>query len=190
MLAAMTERQMNFVMAILTDPTNHTAAAKVAGFAEKSAHVEARRLLTKPKIAAAIALGEQLREDRTMITSDRTLHELAIVAFSDITHFEVKPGTNQVRTVQGIPEYMTRAVAQVEFMETEYEDEKGVPRFVRKTKIKLWPKVDALRLLAMYQKLLAGPGGINIMQGNVDQSVHIHQHQHNTWQFGDKKLTF
>lgn len=185
MLSELTLQQANFVLAYLRDPTNMTAAARAAGSPEKSARVAAQRHLGNPKIAAAIALGEQLREDRTMITTDRTLHEFAIIAFSDITMFEFRDGS--IATKPGVPEYMTRAIASMDLEEREWRSPDGVPRFERRVKIKLHPKNEALRLIALHQKILAGPT-VNVQVN--DNSVHTHQHQHNTWEIGGKRLTF
>jgi hypothetical protein len=184
-LEELPEMQANFVLAVLKDPSNFEAAARVAGY--KHAGVLANRLKQKPQIAAAIALGEQLREDRTFLTSDRTLHEFAIIAFSDITDFTVGPG-GRVTVREGVPEYMTRAISSVKWDVTTWtEDDETHTRV--KTEIKLWNKNDALKMLAMYQKLLSGENGINIVNDN-SKHVHVHQHQHNTWQVGDQRLTF
>jgi hypothetical protein len=47
-------------------------------------------------------------------------------------------------------------------------------------------------MVAMYQKLLSGDGGVNIGNLNIDQrTIEVHKHEHNTWDVGDgKKLTF
>jgi hypothetical protein len=147
--------------------------------------------MKRPGVAACIALGEQLREDRTMITSDRTLHEIAIIAFSDITDFEIGPG-GKVITRPGVPSYATRAIASVEWTMTEFEGEEGKARTQYKTKIRLWPKDTALRMLAVYQKLMSGEGiQVNQTINNDNRGqVHTHQHQHQTWQIGDTVLTF
>lgn len=184
-LSEMTTQQSNFVLAYLRDPTNITLAARAAGCAEKSAKVAGQRHLANPRIAAAIALGEQLREDRTMLTTDRTLHEMSIVGFSDITMFEFRDG--KVTTVPGVPEYMTRAIASMDLQEEEWRGVDGVPRFKRRVKIKLHPKNEILRLIAMHQKLLSLPGvTVNVN----DNSQHTHNYQHNTWEIGGNKITF
>lgn len=186
-LAALTERQQAYVLAVLEDPTSYEAAARKAGFAHPS--TEATRLRHKPRIAALIALGEQLREDRTFITSDRTLHELAIIAFSDIRDFRIERG-GRVATQDGVPLYATRAVSTVKWDETRWVDEDGIEHHRTKTEIRLWPKVDALKMIALYQKLLSGADGAGLTITDKSKHVHIHQHQNNTWAFGDNKITF
>lgn len=183
--------QQNFVMAYIMDPTDGAAAARKAGYSERRASATASELLNKPHVAACIALGEQLREDRTMITSDRTLHEIAIIAFSDITDFTVE-GAGKVSTRPGVPSYATRAIKSIEWSTTEREDEKGNPVITYKTKIALWPKDVALRMLAVYQKLLSGDGPVINATVNNDNrgQTHHHEHQHQTWQIGDLTLNF
>lgn len=192
LLLALPPLQQNFVMAYISDPSDQGAAARKAGYSERRCQATACDLMARPKVAAAIALGEQLREDRTMITSDRTLHEIAIIAHSDITHYEFRGG--EIRTKPGVPTYATRAIASVEWTETEFEVD-GKMRTQIKTKIRLWPKDAALRMLAVYQKLLSGEGGINLTQNTVVNNdnrgqLHVHQHQNQTWKIGDRELTF
>lgn len=182
-LAALPGKKGDFVLAVLRNPTNYTEAARVAGY--KFPNVESVRLVNDPQVAACIALGEQIREDRTFVTSDRTLHEFAIIAFSDITNFEVY-GKGQVRVKQGVPAYAVRAISSIKWKVHEWEDEKGF-HTQTETDIKLWNKNDALKMLAMYQKLLSGEGGVNL---TVDNSKHVHMHQHNSWKVGDNMLTF
>lgn len=185
-LSALPEMQANFVLAVMRDPTNFEAAARAAGY--KHAGVQATRLRHKPAVAACIALGENIREDRTMLTSDRTLHEFAIIAFSDITDFSVDKYDGTVSVREGVPSYATRAISSVKWKHKTWTED-GELHTQTETEIKLWNKNDALKMLAMYQKLLSGEGGSNLL---IDQSkhVHVHQHQHNTWQIGDKRVTF
>jgi phage terminase small subunit len=189
MLLALPPLQQNFVMAYVSDPTDGAAAARKAGYSERRAAATCCDLLARPAVAAAIALGEQLREDRTMITSDRTLHEIAIIAFSDITNFEFRRG--EITTKSGVPTYATRAISSVEFTETEFIDDKGNPRTTYKTKIRLWSKDTALRMLSVYQKLLSEPSITNNVTVNDNRGqTHTHTHMHQTWKVGDRELTF
>jgi hypothetical protein len=186
-LLELAPNQQNFVMAYLTDPTNGSAAARKAGYNGNVA-VRASKLLSYPPVAAAIALGQSLREDRTFITSERTLNELAIIAFSDISNFEVGPG-GKIRLKPGVPEYAMRAVSKAEYTVTEIDDGERTT-VTYKTKIHLWSKPEALRMLAMYQKLLSGEGGVNLTVNDNRGQVHTHNYQHNEWQWGDRKVKF
>lgn len=187
-LLSLAPKQQAFVLAYLADPTNGTAAARRAGYAESGAHVRANQLLNMPKIVAVIAAGQQLREDRTFITSDRILHELALIAFSNINDFYVSSG-GKITTMEGVPEYAARAISSAEFTVTEVEED-GKQTISYKTKIKLWSKTDALRMLAMYQKLLSGEGGTNLIINDNRGQVHAHNYQQNVWQWGSRSVKF
>jgi uncharacterized protein (UPF0147 family) len=149
-LEELTEMQANFVLAVLRDPSNFEKAARAAGF--KNPAVAAHRLRSKPAVAAAIAMGENLREDRTL------------------------------------PAYARRAISSVKWKHKTWTED-GELHTQTETELKLWNKNDALKMLAMYQKLLSGENGGNLMVDN-SKHVHLHQHQHNTWQIGENKVTF
>lgn len=183
-LANLTFLQQNFVLAILQDPTNLARAVRKAGYSalsDNAVRVKGSQLMSDPKIAAAIAIGQGLREDRTMVTSERTINELAIIAFSDITHYQVRPGINILEVKEGVPEYVIRAVSQAEFKTVVVDKPNGDVQTTYNVKIKMWNKTDALRLLALYQKLVSGEGGTVI--NNNTQNV-----QQNTWNFGGKEI--
>lgn len=182
LVLALAPNQQAFVFAYLANPTNGTAAARKAGYNGKVA-VRASKLLAMPKIAAAIAAGQLLREDRTFITSDRTLNELSIIAFSNIGDFEVGPG-GEVRTREGVPEYAMRAISSAKYkVRTIEEDDKVITTY--ETEIKLWSKPEALRMLAMYQKLLSGEAGVNMTINDNRGQQHTHNYQHNEWHWGE-----
>jgi phage terminase small subunit len=78
-------KQKRFVSEYLID-LNATAAYGRAGYKGKgsTATVNASRMLANANISAEIAKKMQKREERTEITQDRVLRELARVAFFDI----------------------------------------------------------------------------------------------------------
>ena len=71
-------------------------AAIRAGYAPNSARQEAYRLLTNADIEAAIAGLIQARSERTKITSDKVVEELAALGFANIFDF-MRIGENGVR---------------------------------------------------------------------------------------------
>jgi phage terminase small subunit len=81
---ALNAKQQAFVNEYLVD-LNATQAAIRAGYSERSAHELGHRLLQKPEVAAAIEQAKQARVERTQITADRVLEELAAVAFSKLS---------------------------------------------------------------------------------------------------------
>lgn len=187
-LEALPPMQANFVLAYLADPTHDAKAGRAAGYSEKGLYATVNKLKNKPAVANAIALGEQLREDRTHLTSSRTLHELAILAFSDITNYKVNPSTGDLSTREGIPGYATRAVQSIDWDVEVWTDDKGQVHSRTRTKVKLWNKNDALKMIAVYQRLLNPEAASTVIDNS--KHLHLHEHQHNTWQFGDQKITF
>lgn len=66
---------------------NATASAVRAGYSKKTAEVIGYENLRKPQIKAAIQEAMQDREQRTEITQDRVVRELAKVAFANGTTY-------------------------------------------------------------------------------------------------------
>lgn len=79
----LTAKQRAFVREYLID-LNATQAAIRAGYSEDTARAIGCENLTKPDIAAAIEAAMKNRAERTDITADRVLKELAKIGFSDI----------------------------------------------------------------------------------------------------------
>ncbi len=79
----LTPKQRAFVREYLID-LNATQAAIRAGYAEVSASAEGSRLLGNVKVAAAVEAAMKSRAERTDITADRVLKELAKIGFADI----------------------------------------------------------------------------------------------------------
>ena len=100
----MNARQRHFVQEYLIDP-NATRAAIRAGYSKKTARSIGQENLTKPDIAAAIQQAQGERSERTQVTADMVVQELALHAFGRIGDFynkdtgrllgmtELSPGT-------------------------------------------------------------------------------------------------
>lgn len=80
---ALNDQQQKFVNEYLVD-LNATQAAIRAGYSEKSAAVIGFENLRKPNIATALQERMDARSERTEITQDMVLRELAKIGFSDI----------------------------------------------------------------------------------------------------------
>lgn len=79
-------RQRQFCIEFIVD-NNGTQAAIRAGYAENSARQTAAKLLSKANIQAAIAELKKEQEARTIGDADKVIHELALIAFSDIKKY-------------------------------------------------------------------------------------------------------
>ena len=78
----LTPKQAEFVRQYLVD-LNATQAAIRAGYSERTASKIASELLGKTGVREAIATAQAKREQRTEITADRVVSELAKIAFAD-----------------------------------------------------------------------------------------------------------
>lgn len=83
MTSELTARQRRFVDEYLVD-LNATQAAIRSGYAPSGARTEGARLLANADISDAIAAAQLKRSQRTKITQDQVLTELAKIGFSDI----------------------------------------------------------------------------------------------------------
>lgn len=115
---------------------NATQAAIKAGYSQKRASELGWQLLQKPTIAAAIAAAMQARSERTRITADRVLEEIAAIAFAHMGQYATWHD-DQVRLTDS-SEVDPRAVSEVSQRVTRYGNSIG---------IKLHDKLGALAKL-------------------------------------------
>lgn len=85
-MAKMTEKQQRFCDEYLID-LNATQAAIRAGYSKKTANEQGARLLAKVSVQKYIAERKADRVERTEITQDMVLKELAIIAFSNAADY-------------------------------------------------------------------------------------------------------
>lgn len=91
----MTEKQERFIEEFLVD-LNGAAAARRAGYSEKSAKQTASLLLKQAAVRQAVAHAKAERSQRTGIRQEQVLQELGGIAFamaSDAAGAEVKLGS-------------------------------------------------------------------------------------------------
>lgn len=79
-------KQQRFVEEFLVD-LNATQAAIRAGYSPASARLQGHRMITDDNIQNAIRLGMDERSERTRITADRVLEELAAIGFANIADY-------------------------------------------------------------------------------------------------------
>lgn len=139
-------QQQRFVAEYLVD-LNATQAAIRAGYSEKTAGSQGHDLLKKPEIAQAITDAQAERIERTNVTADRVLQELALLGFSNMGDFATPTEDGSVVFDFSA---MTRAqsAAISELTVEEFMDGKGDDaRDVRRIKFKLADKRGALTAL-------------------------------------------
>ena len=87
MAAKLTPKQAAFVREYLVD-LNATAAAKRAGYSEKTAYRTGADNLKKPQIAQAISEAQQERAKRTELTADEVVKNLHLIATGEAAYEE------------------------------------------------------------------------------------------------------
>lgn len=140
-MAKLSQRHARFVAEYLVD-YNATQAAIRAGYTPRSAAATGHELLRNPKIAAALAAGQQKLLDQAELSAGRILQELSRIAISDIRGaFDAAGNLIQVNSLS---DAIAPAVAAVEVVTRSIGE--GEVEYVHK--IKFWDKLKALELLA------------------------------------------
>lgn len=146
-MAQLTRKQQRFVAEYLLD-LNATQAAIRAGYSRKTAYSVGSENLRKPYIAAEIEKAIEKRAERTRVTADKVVTELARLGFSNMRDYATWSGHEvSLKSSEELSEDDTAAVTEV--TET-------VGEFGSSVKIKLGHKDSALKLLAQHVGLLGG----------------------------------
>jgi len=175
----LTPKEVAFVENYMID-LNATQAYERAGFKARghAAQVGAHNLMRKPRIIAAIEAAKAERSQRTNITADRILKEIARLAFLDIGKAFTEGG--QLKPLHEMDEDTRRAISGLE-VSALYADGENIGRL---SKIKLSDKLRALELLGKHvgmfdQKVTVGSDGdtlsllIQSVQGSAFKPVVI-----------------
>jgi phage terminase small subunit len=170
----LTAKQHAFVDEYLVD-LNATQAAIRAGYSQTTAHVIGHENLSKPEIAAALAVAMLRRRERTHVDQDKVVRELACIAFADIRDLFT---WDEERAVYIPSVDLTReqaAVIQAVKAESTFLHGKDGKRVLEKVKLELktHSKLDALRELAKHLGIgdtlnLKGDVAINVTHTVVD----------------------
>lgn len=139
--AGLNPKQRKFVAEYVLS-LNAEASALAAGYSPKTAKSQGFRLLTHATIAKAIERGKQALEVRTEITQERVLAELALLAFSDVSHYEVDELGLNVKLAANAPRHAMRAISSIKRKTFTTED----GAVTREVEIKLWDKPGPLKL--------------------------------------------
>ena len=113
MTRKLTLRQQRFVDEYAVD-LSATKAARRAGSSANTTRSQGQRLSTNVDIQQAIRKAVEERAQRTNITADRVVRELARIAFQDPSDVVAwGPDGVRVRDSDDLPEDVRRAVAEV-----------------------------------------------------------------------------
>lgn len=146
----LTGKQRLFIREYLID-LNATQAAIRAGYSEKTAYIIGHENLRKPKIVKILSEAMHKREEKTEITAERVLRELAIIGFADQKNYVDinEDGIVRAKTWDEMPEGASRAVQEIkEVRRIMGSGEGGKEIFLEcRLSYKLHDKVEALKLL-------------------------------------------
>lgn len=163
---AINGKQQRFVEEYLID-LNATQAAIRAGYSEKTAGQQGFELLKKPEIQTAISEAQKARSERTEITQDMVLRELAKVGFSDLRNVFTAAGA--IIDVQDWDDSTAGAISSLEVVRRNdgSKDEDGNHNVEYVHKIKVWDKVSALEKMGKHLGMFGN-------EGEKAAEVHIH----------------
>ena len=123
---------------------NSTEAARKAGYSEKTSRSIGAENLTKPDIQEAIKSAMSLRSERTEITQDMVLRELAAIGFSRITDYvNIKNGVVELNDTSSLTDSQNAAIASIK------EGKFGI-------ELKNYDKLRALELLGQHLGMFHG----------------------------------
>lgn len=113
MAKGISDRQIKFIDHYLVH-LNASRAAMEAGYSPKTAFRMGQENLQKPAIRSRIDEALAKRSEKTKISSDQVLEELAIIAFSDVKNFINYNGQDiTLKQFSEIPEPLTRCISKI-----------------------------------------------------------------------------
>lgn len=153
-MAKLTPKQKRFVDEYMVD-LNATAAAKRAGYSEKTAEAIGYENLRKPQIKAAIQERQGELQGKLEITQERVLQELAAIAFANGTDFVTvtQAGLINVKATSEVSKDKLPAIAGIKYNQLGIE-------------IKLHDKVRALELLGKHLGAFGTGGSAAAVEDN------------------------
>ncbi len=142
MASKLTAKQQRFCEEYLVD-LNATQAAIRAGYSEKSARLSGHRNMTNDNIQALLQIGRKKLSQRTGVTAERVIEELALVAFTNMQDYirvdaDGQPGLDWKALTREQGAALSEVTTEVTVSGT------------RKTKFKLHSKMSALDLLGKH----------------------------------------
>lgn len=164
-MASLTAKQARFVEEYLID-LNATQAAIRAGYSEATARSIGAENLTKPDILEAITEAQAKRSERTEITQDRVLQELAKIGFSNmLDYMTITDSGDLVHDFSALTRDQAAAISEVvveEYAEGRDEDKREVKKIKFKLSDKRAALVDMGRHLGMFKDKIEHSGKIDL----------------------------
>jgi phage terminase small subunit len=126
-----------------------------AGYSEKTAAQQASRMLTKVKVQEYLQSRKEKIAEKLQYSQERTMLEIARIAFSDIRQLFTVDGA--LKNLTDLDDDTSAVISSVEVTEEEVtaRDIESELKIVAGTtkKVKLWDKTKALEMLAKHYKI-------------------------------------
>lgn len=183
-MAKLKPKHALFAREYLKNP-NGTAAAIAAGYEPTTAGQAAHEILKRPEVKAYLA--EHASKAVAVVEADvaRITRELAAIGFADLRTILLEDG--RLKPPSEWPDEIACCIASIETSRRELKSgvrkvkdpDEGEDVLVDEheaeviTKIKLWPKVQALELLARYRRMLDGGSAPPAGGGFVGMNITI-----------------
>jgi len=141
----MTEQKKRFCDEYIID-LNATQSALRSGYSKKTAYSQGQRLLKDVEIQSRIETVNKKREERTQITADMVIKELALIAFQDSANLVNEE--DSLKSIHGMGSDVSRTIAEV----TSRTEKKGGEDAgcAEITKVKTYDKKGALDSLGKH----------------------------------------
>lgn len=158
----LTPKQRRFCEEYVID-LNGTQAAIRAGYSIDSAKEIASMLLTKFNVSEYVSKLQKKLSDKTQITAEKVINELAKIGFSNVQDFI--DSDNSIKDISQIDSKKAAAVSSIKKSVTTFGDGKntGTKEVVE---FKIWDKVSALEKLGKHLGLFTDRVEIT---GNIQQ---------------------
>lgn len=169
----LTPRKQRFCEEYIID-LNATKAAERAKYSKKTARSIGQRLLTNVDIQKEIQRLMKKRSERTAISQDRVLRELAMIGFSDLRNYisiDKLTGAISAKGFEDMPKDESRVLKSVKEDRVIKEDADGKKTTVYdKVKFELWDKPRALEMIGRHLAMFVDRTNLNI-SGHVIMKV-------------------
>ena len=150
-VSGLTQKEKLFCFVYINNKGNGTQAAIEAGYSERSAHVTASRMLNKANIKAEIERLNGKAEEKAVISKERTLAEIAKIAFGNIQDLYDKDGN--LKSISDLTPEQAAMISGIEVEELTEGFGRARESVGNLRKVKLWPKDRGLEMLAKYFKI-------------------------------------
>jgi phage terminase small subunit len=151
--------QQRFAEEYLVD-LNATQAALRAGYSRKNAASIGSRLVKNSRVTAHIQGLMDARSSRMQLKADDVLQRIMDLADVDIA--DLYDEHDQLKSVHEMPPAVRRAVAGIETTTSQ--------RATTVSKVKLWPKTQALEMLGRHLKLFTDVVQVDDLRDRIRQA--------------------